>query len=74
LEKIEKKSLLASGTIICGILLSGFPAYIISLLNSPVSREGVFLILWLMFSIPFGLVFYIFLLKWYQEKENKFQY
>jgi len=68
LKKNEKTSLLASGLILCGLIVSGLPAYFVSLFGSPISKEGVFYIIWGMFCIPFGLIFAIFLIQWYREK------
>ena len=56
------------GLFLCGLLLSGFPAYLISLQSQPVSRDAVFFLLWGLSSIPFGVVFLVWLIQWYKEK------
>ena len=68
MKKIEKKSFFISGLLLCGLLISGLPAYFISLYGSPISREAVFYLLWGLFSIPYGTVAILYLVIWYKEK------
>ena len=68
MKKIEKNSLFLAGLLFFGLLISGLPAYLISLYGSPISREAVFYLLWRLFSIPYGTVAILFLVIWYKEK------
>ena len=70
MEKIKKKSLFTVGLFLNGLLLSGLPAYLISLYGSTISRWAIFFLMWILFSIPFGLVILILLVQWYKEKER----
>jgi len=68
MKKSEKKILLIIGLFLCGLLLSGIPAYLISLQSQLVSRGAVFFLLWGLSSIPFGVVLLLWLIQWYREK------
>ena len=68
MKKSEKKILFVFGLFLCGLLLSGIPAYLISLQSQPISRDAVFFLLWGLSSIPFGVVFLLWLIQWYKDK------
>ncbi|HUU88200.1 MAG TPA: hypothetical protein VMX17_10665 [Candidatus Glassbacteria bacterium] len=64
----EKKILFVTGLFLCGLMLSGIPAYLISSQSQPISRDAVFFLLWGLSSIPFGVVLLLWLIQWYKEK------
>ena len=68
MKKNLKKTLFISGAVLCGLFISGLPAYYISTLSRQVSRQAVFFLIWGLFGIPFGAVFLIYLTQWYKEK------
>ena len=63
-----KKIVFVFGLFLCGLLLSGLPAYLVSLQSQPVSRDAVFFLLWGLFFVPFGVVFLVWLVQWFREK------
>ena len=67
---MNKKSLFIIGASICIFLLSGLPAYYISLFSRPVGQHAVFYYIWLFFSTPSGVVSLAWLIQWYKESKH----
>ena len=66
---MNKNILFIIGASICTFLLSGLPAYYISLFSRPVGQYAVFYYAWLFFSTPSGVVSLAWLIKGI-KKEN----
>ena len=66
---MNKKIFFLVGLFVSILIISGLPAYYVSLLSGPISQQAIFYYIWGFFSAPSGIIVLVWLNQWYKEKK-----